>query len=335
MPSKLERLRIDMRKAHGLLSTDPQQARELAEGLLERVGPFQDLRGEVLHLLGIARHYSGDVEGAYSAFQSASEVESSPLLLGHVYCRWALLEADRERLREALRKAAKGVALVEGSEPSRRDLAQALVARGLVFWSCEDYDSAEHDNRRALTLAHPRTDAKVYLSAVHNLGLVLLFGDKHPQRIREALATLAEAGKLLRRFRIPVRSMQSGVLIWTKGLAYRMAGADERGEALLKKARTVFEEIEAWTEWRRVSLDLIESYMHYDQWGHVRRTATEMLQLTTDSAATASLKAFLEAVKKEAVSDGILRNLYHSVHGKQRKVPPVFAEDDELDPIGF
>ncbi len=337
MPSKRQVCRSELRRAHRLLSTNPQVSLKTAEDLVERIdGAVSDLLGEALGLLGMARRLTGDHRGAESAFASASSVETTRLRQGIVYCQWALLDLDCHRPEEALRKASKGLALIESADPPDRVLAQGLVTRGIAFWYNVHYDKAAADNREALLLIHPRADADLHFKAVNNLGISLLFGSRDSAQISEALRTLDQAYDLLRRYRIPQMSLQNARLLWTRGLAYRLVGADELAETLLTQASKILFALESWSDWVRLSLDLIELYMHYGRSGTVAATLAEMLKHAGDPETLTILKVFEEAVRQDVLTDDVVRAVYAQVHGNERKPPLVGEEYDPCEPpIGF
>ena len=337
MPSKIKRCRSELRLAHEIVSTDPKRARRIAESLLEQVEGFDELLGEVLSVLGLARQCCGDREGAYSAFKSASSVEPCRLKKGHIYRRWAILELDLDRHEEALRKVSKGLALIESSDPPNRDKAEGLITRGMVFWHNGEFDKAAEDSRDALKLIHPKKDSKLHLGAVHNLGLALLFGGRDVAGIKEALKTLDEAARLLRRYRIPSKSMQGAMILWTKGLAHRMAGADERAEAFMQKASAIFLELGWYSQWTQVSLDIIELHIHYNKWGLVKKLLGDMLQHATDAKIIAVLIRFYDAIQADVVSvtEEMLCEVYARIHRGERKPPILGTPKSEWEPIGF
>ncbi len=178
MSSKAAEFRTRLRKAQEVLSGDPQESKRIAERLLDCAHEVPELLGEVLAAVGIARQYTGDREGAESAYRSAFKVETSRLKRGHVLCRWAILEVERHSHADAIQKACQGVELINGADPPDQDLAQGLIARAVVFQQTENNEDAEQDVRWALRLLHPKKDAKLHAYAIHTLSFVLLFGKR-------------------------------------------------------------------------------------------------------------------------------------------------------------
>ncbi len=333
--------RSELRQARAIVASDPLEARRIAEDLLNRMEGTDDLLGEVLHLVAQSRHYCGDQEGAFSAFQGAFSVESRRLERGLIYCDWAALELDRHCYDDALGRAVRGVALVESADPSNRDLARALLLRGVVFRHTENYDEAEQDYRHALLLIHAKRDADLHLVAIQNLSLLLMFSKRDTERVSAALKILDEAESLLKRYRVRRKSVQYASILWAKGIAYRYIAADEKAEIILNRARQTFFELEAFGHWNPISLDLIEVYMHYSRWGMVRKTVSEMIEYANDTEIIAVLTLFRDAVKADTVTDEILREVYQKIHGDQRKPYTLGQEEqihdelEDLEPIGF
>lgn len=327
-----------LRQARELLACNPHRSLKIAETLAAKAGS-SPRAGEVFGFLGLVRHTTGDLSGAHSAFDEASRREESELARGHVLRMWALLELDRRRYDEALRKANRGLALIEGAEPSYRDVAQGYLSRGIVFRHCERYDDAESDYRKALRLIHPKKDADLHFKALQNLSLALLFGAREPRRVERALKTLDVANRQLRRYRIRLKSLQNASVLWIRGLAYRIVGADERAETLMSRAREILFELGALTEWTRLSLDVTEIYMHYGKWGMVKRTLGEILDHTQDAEVLAVIAVFYDAIRADAVTvtEDVVERVYSTVHGDQRLPPSLGLAEAVADtePIGF
>ncbi len=128
MSSKAAEFRTRLRKAQEALSGDPRESKRIAERMLDEAHEVPELLGEILAAVGIARQYTGDREGAGSAYRSAFKVEPSRLQRGHILCRWAILEVERHNPGEAVGKACQGVELINGADPPDQDLAQGLIA---------------------------------------------------------------------------------------------------------------------------------------------------------------------------------------------------------------
>lgn len=339
MPSKQQQVLSRFREAKEKLASDSRGALKIAEALSEELEGPSEIQGEVLSLLGLARRICGDQEGAHEAFQRACRVEASPLSLGHAHCQWALLELDRRRHDEALRKVARGLELIESAEPSPRDVAQGLLSRAIVLCHTERCDEAENDIRRVLGLVHPRQDADLQVKALQNLGLVLLKGAREPRRVQKALKILDEANGLLRKHRIRLKSLQNASVLWIRSLALRLVGADERAETLLLRARDILFYLGAVPQWTSLSLDLIEIYMHYGRWGMVKRTLGEILDHAKDAEVLAAVAIFYDAIRADAVNvtEEILRDVYSKVHGDRRQPPELGLAEmaDDSEPIGF
>ena len=341
MSTKAGSLRLDLQKAHEALSTDPQQSKRLAERVLDSAHEIPELLGETLTALGAARHYCGDREGARSAYRSAFDLEACRVKRGSILCRWALLELDRHNAREALEKACQGIALVESGACSNRELARALLARATVYLRTDRYEDGEYDTRLALRVMHPRKDDDLHYTALHNLSAGLLWGKRNPKSINRLLVILDEVKQHLRRHRITKNSVQNGCVIYARGLANKLAGSEERAEVLFRESQSVFFAISAITDWLRVSLDLIELYMHHQRWGRVKLLAAEMLRYADDAETIAVLRVFYEAVAGDHVemTEEILTAVYTKIHGDIRRVPQLVTprDIDELDvePLGW
>ncbi len=140
---------------------------------------------------------------------------------------------------------------------------------------------------------------------------------------------------LLRKNRIRKKSTHYGALLHARGLANKLAGAEERAEELFRKSQKIFLEIRDMMDWLRVSLDLIELYMHHQRWGHVRILAAEMIRYADDTETIVAIRAFREAVAAEPfeLTKEILTAVYKKIHGDARPIPLVVAPQsiDEFD----
>lgn len=320
-----EDVKRNLCKATDLLSTDPREAKRIVEDLLASSEDMPELHSRVLTTLGQARKSCGDREGAAWAYRKAIEIEPSALERGHIFSRFSILEVENHRYHEALDKACRGMALIEQAEPTARDLAQGLIARGMAHVYSRQFLEAERDVRRSLELIHPKKDSRLYHAALHNLSRVLLLGNRSPARIKEGLKLLDASNKLLRRFRVPLKSVQNGTLLWAKGLAFRMTGCDERGEALLQRAAKILFEIGAHTDWIHVSFDLIDIYIHRTRWGMVKMTVAQLLPHVNDAETIAVLKTLHSAIRSDTitVAEEILDGVYrHVSRGKYRSLQP-------------
>lgn len=330
--------RFRLREAREQVVDDPRRALRALEKLSRETEQRPEIHGEVLVELAYARRVSGDREGAHEAFRRASAVEESPLKLGHVFCQWALLELDRHRHDEALRRVERGLELIEAAEPSHRDVAQGLLSRAIVLSHAQRYDDAERDNRSALELIHPRKDADLHFRAMQNLSFDLLTSAIDPCRVERALRTLDEANKVLRRYRIRLKTLQNACVLWVRGHAFRKIGADERAESLFVRARDILFEIGALSHWTSLSLDLIEIHMHYARWGLVKKTLGEILDHAQNAEVLAAVAVFYDAIRADAVevTGSVLERVYAAVHGGHRQPPDlVLGETDDSEPIGF
>jgi len=276
----------------------PKIRREIyGEGLVHRV---------TLRLLahqGNALRVAGELRAAEEKFAAVAEklcyepVEDCALL-GELASLEASLRRSQRRFDDAEALLERAAALFR-REGDGAGLAKVLVKRGALLYTNEEPVRAIGYLEAASSAATAAADARVTLSARHNL-LLCLCAAGQPAAARELLE---EARPLYEEAGDPT---SLDLLVWAEGKVAAGLGEDETALGRLRAARDGYAERGMEYDAAMVCLDLAEIRFRRGETAQVRRLAERMARAFSargvDREATRAVALFRKAALAEAVT---------------------------------
>jgi len=232
-----------------------------------------DLRARCLAELGNAHRVYDDLEAAERALRSAVEESGrgtqDPLLLARIMDLTASLRGAQRRFGEALELLDAVYQLYE-SHGDRHNAGRALISKGLYTGYGNDPDEAVRLLSAGLGMIHPASDAKLVISAVHNL--IGFLADS---------GRFSEAQRLLNRTRRAYYAEGDRVnlikLRWLEGRIAAGLGRLRRAERVLLEARQELEANGLLYQTALASLDLAAVWLSQGKIAETRALVGELV----------------------------------------------------------